>query len=150
MTKEELKALIDAKIAGQGSAVDTGGALPAILSGILDLIPGAYSLPIASDSVLGGIKVGENLSITEEGVLSASGGGAEIPISVLEYNDDDSQYVYKSGKTFAEAQEILTQFGLLYIKAINEADGAIYYGLANCSTGDDVIKIPGTSVVWHA
>lgn len=37
MTKEEIKALIDAKIAGQGSAVDTGSALPAILNGILEL-----------------------------------------------------------------------------------------------------------------
>lgn len=39
MTKEEIQALINAKIAGQGSAVDVGGALPAILSGIIDLIP---------------------------------------------------------------------------------------------------------------
>lgn len=37
MTKEQIQALIDAKIAGQGSAVDVGGALPAILSAILDL-----------------------------------------------------------------------------------------------------------------
>ena len=32
MTRNELLALIEAKIAGQGSAVDVGGALPAILS----------------------------------------------------------------------------------------------------------------------
>lgn len=37
MTKEEIQALINAKIAGQGSAVDTGGALPTILSEILEL-----------------------------------------------------------------------------------------------------------------
>lgn len=37
MTKEEIQALIDAKIAGQGSAIDIGGALPAILGGILEL-----------------------------------------------------------------------------------------------------------------
>ena len=37
MTKEEIQALINAKIAGQGSAVDVGGALPAILSEILNL-----------------------------------------------------------------------------------------------------------------
>ena len=36
MTKEEIKNLIDQKIAGQGSAVDVGGALPKILSEILD------------------------------------------------------------------------------------------------------------------
>ena len=33
------------------------------------------SIPVASDTILGGIKVGENLSITADGVLSASGGG---------------------------------------------------------------------------
>ena len=37
MTKEEIKALVNAKIAGQGSAVDVGSALPAILNGILEL-----------------------------------------------------------------------------------------------------------------
>lgn len=37
MTKEEIQALINAKIAGQGSAVDVGGALPAILSEILNI-----------------------------------------------------------------------------------------------------------------
>lgn len=78
MTKEGIKALVVAKIAGQGSMVDIGGALPAILDAIIDLIPAEptpYELPVASDEVLGGVKVGENLSITEEGVLSASGGG---------------------------------------------------------------------------
>lgn len=33
------------------------------------------SIPVASDTILGGIKVGENLSITADGVLSAEGGG---------------------------------------------------------------------------
>lgn len=39
MTKQEIKDLIAAKIAGQGSAVDVGGALPVILNEILDAIP---------------------------------------------------------------------------------------------------------------
>lgn len=34
-----------------------------------------YELPVASADTLGGIKVGANLSITPEGVLSATGGG---------------------------------------------------------------------------
>jgi len=37
MTPQEIQALINAKIAGQGSAVDVGGALPQILSGILEV-----------------------------------------------------------------------------------------------------------------
>lgn len=35
-----------------------------------------YTLPIASNTKLGGIKVGENLTITEDGILSAKGGGS--------------------------------------------------------------------------
>lgn len=45
MTKEQIQALINAKIAGQGSAVDVGGALPSILSEILDLASAAPSIP---------------------------------------------------------------------------------------------------------
>ena len=37
-----------------------------------------YVLPVASDAVLGGIKVGDGLSITEDGVLSSTGGGTEF------------------------------------------------------------------------
>lgn len=36
------------------------------------------SLPIASADTLGGVKVGNGLSITEEGVLSASGSGGGV------------------------------------------------------------------------
>ena len=35
-----------------------------------------YTLPIASNTELGGIKIGENLSIDENGVLSSTGGGS--------------------------------------------------------------------------
>ena len=38
-------------------------------------IPEAYVLPVANQNTLGGIKVGAGLSITAEGVLSATGGG---------------------------------------------------------------------------
>ena len=38
MTKQEIIALIAAKIEGQGSQVDVGGGLPKILKGIIDLI----------------------------------------------------------------------------------------------------------------
>ena len=38
-------------------------------------IPEAYVLPIANQNALGGIKVGAGLSITADGILSATGGG---------------------------------------------------------------------------
>ena len=39
MTKEEIKALVAAKIAGQGSAIDSASVLPTILNAIVDAIP---------------------------------------------------------------------------------------------------------------
>ena len=42
-------------------------------------IPAAYSLAIASPTVLGGIKVGANLSIDVDGVLSANPGSYTLP-----------------------------------------------------------------------
>lgn len=39
---------------------------------------GSYTLPVASASTLGGIKVGENLTITEDGTLSAADGGNNL------------------------------------------------------------------------
>ena len=42
-------------------------------------IPSAYSLAIASPTVLGGIKVGANLSIDVDGVLSANPGSYTLP-----------------------------------------------------------------------
>lgn len=42
-------------------------------------IPSAYTLPIASVSVLGGIKVGNNLTISADGTLSAVQGNYTLP-----------------------------------------------------------------------
>lgn len=39
MTKQEIKDLVAAKIAGQGTQVDLGGVLPTVLSEIIDMIP---------------------------------------------------------------------------------------------------------------
>lgn len=46
-----------------------------ILAALRAAIPAPYSLPTASANTLGGIKVGQNLTIDENGVLNASGGG---------------------------------------------------------------------------
>ena len=71
-----------------------------------------YSLPTASATTLGGIKVGDNLSITEDGTLSATGGITELPqanatalggIKANEKQDTDTQEV-----------RIDTATGLLY------------------------------------
>ena len=59
-----------------------------------------YTLPIASAGTLGGIKVGENLTIDENGVLSASGGinnnipsfFIDIPSQPLNENNNGTKY----------------------------------------------------------
>lgn len=117
MNKQEIQALIDAKIAGQGSAIDVGGALPTILHEILEMaaggenvqsnwdetdnqspqyiqnkpnIPAPYSLPVASAETLGGVKVGDNLSIDPAtGALSAAGGRVLLDVQDLQPAEDD-------------------------------------------------------------
>ena len=37
---------------------------------------GSYTLPVASASVLGGVKIGQGISIDQDGVISAQGGGS--------------------------------------------------------------------------
>ena len=53
--------------AGSGITIDADNVISAT-GGVVDL-------PIASSATLGGIKVGENLTISEDGTLSATGGG---------------------------------------------------------------------------
>lgn len=57
MTKDEIRALISAKVAGQGDQVDAGGALAQILDGIVDAIPEPVSVPdwVAGVPVIEGI-----------------------------------------------------------------------------------------------
>jgi hypothetical protein len=46
----------------------------AIIGGVVSGVGGSYTLPVASASTLGGIKVGGGLAIAGDGTLSASGG----------------------------------------------------------------------------
>lgn len=66
MTKEQILALIDAKIAGQGTNIDAGSALPEILSGILGLIPDG-ALTTSPQELTDGQQeqVLENLALTD-------------------------------------------------------------------------------------
>ena len=61
---------------------------------------GSYTLPVASASTLGGIKVGENLTIEEDGTLNASGGTKnnipsffiDIPSQPLNESNNGTRY----------------------------------------------------------
>lgn len=66
---------------------------------ISDASGGGGDLPIASANTLGGVKIGEGLNITSEGVLSSSGGGGA---NVLLINSVDGTLDQKS-KTIYDA-----------------------------------------------
>mgnify|MGYP000348526113 FL=1 len=63
---------MDHRITGVADPVDDGDA---VNKRYFDSHGTEYTLPIASATTLGGVKVGANLTITEDGVLSATGGG---------------------------------------------------------------------------
>lgn len=58
----------------EGNVDDTTACTPQTVVNYVQSV----GLPIASTTTLGGIKVGDGLSITDDGVLSASGGGSEL------------------------------------------------------------------------
>ena len=69
-------------------------------------IPDAYTLPTASSGTLGGIKVGNNLTIREDGTLDAEAGGTSIDTSNFatkdKYGDTGINIGRKSGTTVGE------------------------------------------------
>ena len=48
---------------------------------------GSYTLPVASASVLGGVKIGQGISIDQDGVISAQGGKNDIVLDVAEVDN---------------------------------------------------------------
>lgn len=77
----------------EGNVDDTTACTPQT---VVDYVQ-SVGLPIASTTTLGGIKVGDGLSITDDGVLSASGGGRYKTLTSTEYEalstkDADTMY----------------------------------------------------------
>lgn len=83
MTQSELMALINAKIAGQGSAVDIGGALPAILSALE-----AAAAPIEVDDITA--LTGAQLDALEIGAKVAKKTGTAKHLYVVSYKDAEN------------------------------------------------------------
>ena len=83
MTQSELMGLINAKIACQGSAVDVGGALPAILSALA-----AAAAPIEVDDITA--LTGEQLDALEIGAKVAKKTGTAKHLYVVSYKDAEN------------------------------------------------------------
>lgn len=98
-------------IAGTNLETDSGG--------------GSYVLPIASADTLGGVKVGDGLSISDSGVLSASGGGG----SSLDYTTEEQD----TGKKWIDGKEI-------YVISARWSSGEGYNAF-NLGTGKNVLPM---------
>ena len=97
------KSLDDLGIQAQGNYA-TKEELPTKTSQLVNDSNFISEIPVASASTLGGIKVGDNLEITADGILSASGGGS-AGITVLEGTEE----------TPVNLQN-LTEAGLYFVK----------------------------------
>lgn len=81
-----------------------------------DSADSSYTLPKATDSKLGGIKVGSGLSIDSSGVLSASGGGAFV-IGMTSESDVDT-----FDKTWKEIHDAMASGQIAVILSEEDSD----------------------------
>ena len=85
----------------------------------------SYNLPTASATVLGGVKVGENLTITEDGILSATGGGSDLS----NIKDTDS------GVAITDADSGITYPQTINITTANEDENYSYIECKSSGSG---------------
>ena len=106
-----------------------------------------YTLPTASSSTLGGIKVGTNLSIDGSGVLSASGGFTSFTIA-----DTDSTQAIGDGIHIKFAASNSGSYGNSqisgsgtsgspYLVSLNVPDSDRYVNAASFNTSDGVLTL---------
>ena len=112
---------------------------------------GGYVLPVASPSTLGGVKVGNNLSIDASGVLSATGGGSSDydPVGRVVYDVIlRDGYIKANGATVADASTAvpnLLQFVQDNSATLLAADAAAYeanVGLYLYDSDTDELTLP--------
>lgn len=89
--------------------------------------PPAYTLPIATQTTLGGIKIGEGLEISEDGTVTVTGGGGGSPANMV---TTDTEQTISGEKTFTSSIHIDND--------ILTSDG---FRIANGGLGDDRVSI---------
>lgn len=163
MTPNEIKTLIDQKIAGQGSMVDVGGALPTILKEIVDM---ASDTPAPSNNLILTIdreqtKGGRWLLTDDEATLfdQRSIIGVKLPTiyddEILLYNSSvfKGEIVASVPETITEAFpggfDIISAYGRIFYAngedgvAIDSAELVIF------GTGEDVDGVVGAWLVTY-
>lgn len=111
--------------------IDTSGDGTKYLAddGVYKTIQNSYTLPVASESELGGVKVGNNLNIDENGVLSATSSGSI---------DDDWRWNYVEGT-------IYPTYLYNWNTKTNNVGGTLYTSLYYAFDGEKKVRLSGTS-----
>lgn len=65
-----------------------------------------YSLPIADDDSLGGVKIGAGLSIDQNGILSATGGGVADSVDWVDILNKPNNLVYEEDIDTMSSEDI--------------------------------------------
>jgi len=147
-----------------GSVSITGGTTGQVLttngSGTLSWTTvsggGTYTLPTASNSVLGGIKIGTGLSIDGAGVVSAAGGGAtnldglsDVAISSIA----SGQILVYTGSNFVNySSRLFHQFAYPAITSLDVTNsGFTAYLFTNQYAGNNptIYAISGTTIAFN-
>lgn len=140
ITETELNAkgyLVQSDIAGKANTSDlsdvaTSGDYNDLLN--KPTIPSAYTLPTASSTTLGGIKVGNGLSIDSNGILSATSSGSSSTGNGIVFNDSHvedcntwlSNGYIKTSNTTTNLPSLCTgadRWGVLFYIAENTTTG---------------------------
>lgn len=135
MTTQEIKALIAEKIAGQGSMVDVGGGLPAILNALCDLIPQVPDIPIDVIPITGteylGLVAGQLSSLPSGTYSRANSDITNGKLPILQFNEQGT-----SSKTYLILSKKYANEKLEFSGLIFNNDGTRFSILLN--TNDSV------------
>lgn len=111
---------------------------------------GTYTLPTASATVLGGVKVGSGLAIDGSGVLSATGSGATPPWDqVTAVGDSSSRDVIVNGSNLGIGNNQSRSSGNLAFRGLTHNTGSnntAFNGLWNNTSGSNNVAIGGAMV----
>lgn len=108
--------------------------------------PKPYELPIASETVLGGVKVGENLTIEQDGTLNANSGGQDKKVIVVPVDGARSAVIEPDALTQVVLFQNKSPFtGTLRIDSSPNFEQGTEVRVANAANFP-VVVIPGDKV----
>ena len=79
-----------------------------------NLWKGISTLPVATNNVLGGVKIGSGVNVSSDGTISVSGGGSGSGMSVTLIGDFSSSPLYNNGQVGVLTDDI-TNYELLLV-----------------------------------